>query len=255
MPQITDLSQELLLQIVECLLESDELDPSKDGKRIADDSSEAVGDLSRTSTYFYKLLSPYIFRHIVMRNTQKSGNALQFLVESGKSAYVKALHFKASASDNGAGDNGKVEADFPSSVQGILSNLASFPNLHSLIVDFDFEKIQERDFHEVLLQEDDDDQETEEQIIEAEGKQAWRALQKQTFNAISHKNSAHIRELVVKTCPLKATSLYGSDQMNKVRASRSSCLDATWFALSICPKSYLDPYRVFSLPWLVANPA
>ncbi|KAL8924303.1 MAG: hypothetical protein Q9208_004084 [Pyrenodesmia sp. 3 TL-2023] len=214
MPQITDLSQELQLQIVECLLERDELDPSRDGKEIADDSSEAIGNLSRTSTYFYRLLSPYIFRHIVMRNTQKSGNALQFLVESGQSAHVKALHFKASASDNEAGEDEKIEAEFPSSVLGILSHLASFRNLQSLIVDFDFEEIQDRNFGD-LIHEDRDDRETEEQIIEAEGKQSWRALQKQIFDAISKEKSNHIRHLVVKTCPLKATSLYGSEQMNK----------------------------------------
>ncbi|KAL8753343.1 MAG: hypothetical protein Q9184_005454 [Pyrenodesmia sp. 2 TL-2023] len=217
MLQITDLSQEVLLQIIECLLEVDDPEPSKGGKEIADDSSDAISKLSRTSTYFYKLLSPYLFQRIVMRNTQKSGDTLQFLVGSGQSANVKALHFKASASESDADDDGKFEADLPSSVHGILSNLASFPNLQSLIVDFDFEQIQDRDFGD-LIQEEDDDRETEEQIIEAERKQSWRALQKQIFDAISKEKSSHIRHLVVKTCPLKATSLFGSEQMNKVQS-------------------------------------
>ncbi|KAL9047322.1 MAG: hypothetical protein Q9206_006836 [Seirophora lacunosa] len=66
------------------------------------------------------------------------------------------------------------------------------------------------------------DEETERQIIEAEGKQAWRALQKQAFDAITTKDSNRSRELVVKTCPLKATSLFGSDQMDQWLAQLQS---------------------------------
>lgn len=292
MPQMADLSQELLLQIVECLIEGDELDPSRGGKEIANDSSEVIRGLSRTSTYFYKLLSPYIFQQVVMRNTQKSGDSLQFLAGTSQSANVKVLHFKASASDSEIDDGGEIETDLQPSVHTILSDLASFPKLRTLIVDFDVEKIQDRDFEE-LIQEDDDDQETEEQIIEAEGKQSWRALQKQIFDAISKKKSSHIRHVVVKTCPLKATSLYGSEQMNKVRASppcsivlcfdqvRLPCLGPTWLHLpinekrlvmpiprltrsdspvhftyfaSLHPNPYLDSHHLFGLPWLSANP-
>lgn len=220
MPRINDLSPELLLHIVQFLLEGNQLDPSKDEKETADNSSAAINSWGRTSTYFYKLLSPYIFRHVVMRNTQRSGEALQFLVRSSQRANVQALHFKASVTGDGTHEDGKNDAEFPTSVHSILSDLASFPNLQALVVDFDFEKIQDRDFED-FIQEDDDDQESEDQIVEAEGGQAWRALKKQTFDAISKDNSSRIRHLVVKTCPLKATSLYGSEQMNKVRTSKT----------------------------------
>ncbi|KAL8896546.1 MAG: hypothetical protein Q9207_007658, partial [Kuettlingeria erythrocarpa] len=223
MPRITDLSPELLLIIVEHLLDDNQLDPSKGEKETADNSSAAINNWSRTSTYFYKLLSPFIFRYVVLRNTQKSGNALQFLVQSNQRANVKELHFKASFTGDGAHDHDerKIDVEIPSSIHSILFDLASFPNLQALVVDFDSEKIHRLDFGD-FVDPDDRDQESEEQIVEAEGRQAWRALQRQTFDAISKDNSSRIRHLVVKTCPLKAPSLYGSEQMNEWLANLES---------------------------------
>ncbi|KAI4286450.1 MAG: hypothetical protein L6R35_004293 [Caloplaca aegaea] len=213
MPCLADLSQELVLQIVHFLMESDEsyewnsCDPSGE--------AQAITSLSRTSTYFYKLLSPFLFRHIVLHNTQKSGNSVQYLAESSQRTSVKTLYFKGVATESEDQDNDDINSHFPSSVETVMSNLALFPNLETLTLHFDLEKVQEGYF---LLFLEDQEEETEQQTREAEAKQAWRSLQKQTFEAITSMNSNKCRELIVKIWPLKSTSVFGSKQMKQLES-------------------------------------
>ncbi|KAL8644075.1 MAG: hypothetical protein Q9210_007436 [Variospora velana] len=226
MPCLADLSQELVLQIVHFLMGSDE--SYEWNSRNPSGEAQAITSLSHTSTYFYKLLSPFLLRHIVLHNTQKSGNAVQYLAKSSQRTYVKALYFKGVATGSENQDNDDINRDFPSSVKTVMSNLAVFPNLETLILHFDLEKIQDDRFEALLL---DEEEETEEQTREAEAQQAWRALQKQTFEVITSKDSNKCRELVVKICPLRSTSMFGSKQMNQARSTILILFDASkWLA-------------------------
>ncbi|KAI4113185.1 MAG: hypothetical protein LQ345_005776 [Seirophora villosa] len=217
MPRLTDLSHELLLQIVHFLIESD--GPCKWDNYDVPGRLKAITGLSQTSSIFYRLLSPFLFRNIILHNTKKVGDAVRYLAITSQRAYVKVLYFKAIATGSKSQDSHDIDRDFPSSVKRVLSNLAIFPNLETLILDFDLESVKYDDFEDVMQRYAE---ETEQQIIEAEGKRAWRALQKQVFDAITTKDSNKSRELVVKTCPLKATSLFGSDQMNQWLAQLQS---------------------------------
>ncbi|KAL8966724.1 MAG: hypothetical protein Q9197_005823 [Variospora fuerteventurae] len=214
MPCLADLSQELVLQIVHFLMRFD-----KSYEWNSHDSSgeaQAITSLSRTSTFFYKLLSPVLFRHIVLHNTQKSGNSVQYLAKSSQRTSVKTLYFEGVATASENQDNDDIRRAFPSSVETVMSNLAVFPNLETLILHFDLEKVHEDHFEDFFLQ--DDEEETEGQTREAEAKQAWRALQKQTFEAITSMDSNKCRELVVKICPLKPMSVFGSKKMNQLES-------------------------------------
>ncbi|KAL8959030.1 MAG: hypothetical protein Q9193_004030 [Seirophora villosa] len=217
MPRLTDLPQELLLQIVHFLIESD--GPCKWDDYDVAGRLQAITGLSQTSNIFYKLLTPFLFQYIILHNTKKFGDAVRYLAITSQRAYVKVLYFKAVATGGESYGSHDIDRDFPSSVKSVLSNLAIFPNLEKLILDFDLENVQDGSFEDLMQSHDE---ETEQQIIEAEGKQAWRALQKQAFDAITTKGSNKSRELVVKTCPLKATSLFGSEQMNQWLAQLQS---------------------------------
>ncbi|KAL9022244.1 MAG: hypothetical protein Q9185_000644 [Variospora sp. 1 TL-2023] len=213
MPCLADLSQELVLQIVHFMMGFDE--SYEWNSRDSSGEAQAITSLSRTSTFFYKLLSPLLFRHIVLHNTQKSGNSVQYLAQSSQRTSVKTLCFKGVATRSEDQDNDDINRDFPSSVETVMSNLAVFPNLETLILHFDLEKIHEDHFEDFSQE---DEEETEGQTREAEAKQAWRALQKQTFEAITSMDSNKCRELVVKICPLKPTSVFGSTQMNQLES-------------------------------------
>ncbi|KAL9010162.1 MAG: hypothetical protein Q9173_004875 [Seirophora scorigena] len=237
MPRLTALSQELLLQVVHFLTESD--GPCKWDNYDVTDGPQAITGLSQTSTYFYKLLSPFLFRCITLHNTQKFGDSVQYLANTSQRAYVKVLYFKGVATRRKYQDSHDIDRDFPSSVTSVLSNLAIFPNLKTLILDFDLENVQDDYVDDFLLTEDE---ETEQQITEVEGKQAWRALQKQAFDAITAKDSNNSRELVVKTCPLKATSLFGSEQMYQSFSFQVRARDegAGWSNTFYCFHHYVE---------------
>lgn len=147
----------------------------------------AIRSLCRTCTYFYNILSPYLFRRIVLRKTLKSGSSVRYLANTSQCTNIKLLHFKA-AVPAGSRD---INRYFPPSVQSVLCNLASFPNVETLILDFNFQKVDGEDPEDLMM---DEDEETEEQIKEAENRHAWRALQKRTFQAVTQEGSNNIRE-------------------------------------------------------------
>lgn len=188
--------------------------------KVAPAREQDILNLSRTCNFFYKILSPYLFRSITLRNTRKSGAAVQYLCSTSQIAYVKTLHFMGTAPGEEKPNFRDVEPVFPPEVKSVLSNLSQLPYLETLIVDFDFHlNEQEREEHwDDLLTNltADDDDETMEEIEKAEEQEGWRALMKKTFEAICMGASNGARELVIKDCPIRANSILGSGQFNKV---------------------------------------
>lgn len=193
--------------------------------KVAPAREQDILNLSRTCTFFYKILSPYLFRSITLRNTQKSGVAVQYLCSTSQVAYGKTLHFMSTAPGERKPNFGDVEAVFPPEVKSVLSNLSEFPYLETLVIDFDFHLNEEEGYEhwEDLLYylAADDDDETVEEIEKAEEQEGWRALIKKTFEAICMDASNGTRELIVKDCPIRANSVLGSDRFNKVCATIS----------------------------------
>lgn len=188
---------------------------------VVSSGEQDIYNLIRTCTSFYKILTPYLFRSITLRNTRKSGAAVLYLCSTSQISCVKTLHFKGTAPGENNEDFRDVDRVFPPEVKTVLTNLSQFPRLKTLIVDFDFHLNEEEGLEhwdDVLsyLTVDDED-ETVEDVERAEEQEGWRALAKKTFEAICMNASNGTRELVVKDCPIRANSVLGSNRFNKVR--------------------------------------
>lgn len=187
--------------------------------KVTPSGEQVISNLSRACTYFYKLLSPYLFRSITLRNTEKSGAAVKYLCSTNQIAYVKTLHFRGTVPAEWSEDIRAVAQFFPPALSTVLSNLSQFPILETLIVDFDF-RLEERHWYDhrddVLASIiGDEDEETEDEIQKAEAQEGKRALVKKTFDAISMGAPDSIRELIFKDCPIRADSVFGSERFNK----------------------------------------
>ena len=170
---IVDLSDELLLKIIQELLKHAELlhqkslepDPNQ-GYQDRDDEFQHHRHLmnwSSTSSYFRNLLAPYIFRSIKLRNDEKSGASVDALLKSPHGDLVKEIYFlgtippgTADPDDNNEDDEPLAEGfhqgiddddeeeeksitiTLPPVVDTLLSDLDQFLNLESLSIGFTY---------------------------------------------------------------------------------------------------------------------
>ena len=192
----------------------------KQANDYASSGQQALYNLSRTCTSLYEILSPYLFRCITLRNTENSGQAVQYLCRTNRVANVKTLHFRAEAPGDEEENFHDVDGVFPTKVNDILSNLSQFPHLEALIIDFDFH-LNEADgldhWGDVLTYSAvDETVESKEEMEKAEEQEGWRMLVKRTLEAVSRNRSGDVRELVYKDYPIRVNSVFGSENFNKV---------------------------------------
>ncbi len=210
LPTFSNLSHDLILQVADLLLEEEDESAKNPWAPVTDRMSsgeQAIFNLSRTSTSLYKILSPYLFRCITLRNTEKSGQAVQYLCSTSQVANVKTLRFKCEEPGMKEEDLHDIESIFTNEINHVLSNLSQFPHLATLIIDLGMDYFW--DFA--------NDVESEEEIEKAEEQKRWRALIKKTLKAISTTCSDGVREFVLKQCPTRTNSVFCSEQFNKVR--------------------------------------
>ena len=208
LPPFSNLSYELVLQIADLLWEEEDVKNSwAPVTDCVSSGKQAVYNLSRTSTSLYKILSPYFFQCITLRNTKSSGQAVQYLPSTSRIANIKILRFKCRLG-NDARDFGDMERIFPFEITDVLSGLAQFPRLATLIIDFvglediwDFDPNVLNTVAEV---------ESEERIKEAKEWNRSKAIVKKTLKAISTTCSDGVREFVLKQCPTRSNSILGS---------------------------------------------
>ena len=221
--QFSNLSHELILHIVHLLLEDDDdgsAEDRYDGKagaqatKLTCSGEQAISNLSRTSTFFYKFLSSYLFRDITLRNSAKSGQAVQYLCSTSQIANIKTLHFKCETPAKKEEDFRNIESIFPAEVDNVLSNLSRFPCLATLIIDLDVEDHWTEVFYDLWMF---DGSESEGIIKKAEEQKLWRALIRKTLEAISTTCSDSVREFVFKQYPILPNSVLGSVPFNEVR--------------------------------------
>lgn len=188
--------------------------------KVASSGEQNIINLSRICISFYKILSPYLFRSIILRNTRKSGAAVLYLCSTNQIKYVKTLHFKAIVPGERRRDVRDVEGVFPAEVKTVLSNLSQFPCLENMSIDFDFHlnTDNESEYCDDLFGNLTacDAEDTEEETERLEEQESLRALVKKTFEAICMDVSNGMRELVVKDWPMRANSIVGSNRFNKV---------------------------------------
>ena len=201
----------------------DENPQQRDKKQVKDHTSsgqEDIQNLSRTCTSLYEILCPYLFRCITLRNTEDSGQAVQYLCRTKRVANVKTLHFHAEAPGDEEENFHDIDGVFPTKVNDILSNLSHFPYLGTLVIDFDFhlnEADVSRRWGDMAINlTADDTVETKEEIEKAEEQEGWRMLVRRTLEAVSRNNSSDIRELVYRDYPVRVNSVIGSANFNEV---------------------------------------
>ncbi len=179
----------------------------------------AIFNLSRTSTSFYRILSPYLLRCITLRNTEKSGQAVQYLCSTSQIAYIKTLHFKCKIPGKEKENSHDIESIFPAEVDDILGNLSRLPSLATLIIDFGLEDALNDVYDDLEVENSTDSRgkiEQAKEVEKAERQKVWRALIKKTLNAISRTCSDGVREFVFKQCPIRTNSVFCSESFNKV---------------------------------------
>ena len=219
----SNLSQDLILQIADLLWEEEDVrDPWPLITNLTLSFGEhAVYNLSRTSTSLYKLLSPYTFLSITLRNTKKSGRALQYLLSTSQVASIKTLHFKCKIPGGKEEDSPSIEKVFPTEVNDVLSNLSKFPRLATLIIDLRLDSHCRHVYYDDGGNDDylemfDKSKRIEEKIKMTEEQKRYRAMVEKTLKAISAPCSDDVREFVLKQCPIRTNSLF-SEPLNKIR--------------------------------------
>ncbi|MCJ1280603.1 hypothetical protein MMC21_008432 [Puttea exsequens] len=150
---------------------------------------------SCTSRRFRDFIAPYIFKSVKLCNDNKSGRSLGVLARSNHNLLIKELHFIGSA----LGDDEISNIDYfdvnsilPDSVSELLSDLRCFPGLEKLSIKFDYHSLHWRhyDFHALG--------ETDEQVREAEEDKAWRALMRNTYEALLRNKEIHWKTFKLK---------------------------------------------------------
>ena len=159
---------------------------------------------SSTCSTYRALLAPYIFKSITLRNTEKSAFSVDAITRGRDVAYIKELHYLATAPCDSGCDDEELEHDspntavlvFPESVHKVLSSLDRFPNLHTLSIDIHWHF--EEEWDEELPYWVFEDDESDEDVKEAEEKQDWRALVAKTYAALSENPHLHIKALEIR---------------------------------------------------------
>ena len=154
---LVDLSDELQIKVIDCLLQQDEEDHAKqlkgwreDEAHIdnpeCDDDFEHHPDLvnwSSTSSYFRNLLAPYIFKKVKLRNDDKSGASIDALLKGPHGPLISELYFIGTILDASgnpdrthplSGPAGLEAARMPEEAQRIDDDLAQTPPMLSASV-------------------------------------------------------------------------------------------------------------------------
>lgn len=199
-------------------------------------SFDALLNLSSTCSFYRTILAPSLFGSITLHNTEQSGASIAAVAKRDLSHHVKVLHYIGSAPGTAEEDlqeenvhkaleegfhveemlDEDTSKDFtnllPSIVYSTLANLQCFPNLQSLIVefDFDFDDIDKWDHIEELFW----CAESPEEVDFLETQEAWRAIMAKSWTAISKNTKPHFRSLEMRQMMPKIVSTYQSEEFH-----------------------------------------
>lgn len=198
MPSLLDLSTELLLEIIAHIESSSSGVPEAIPAAYYEPlTNQAIVHLSRCCKTLREVVAPTLFCKLRLRNNVKSGRSVQAVASSPWASRVQELHFEALMTIGVDADNNEDvdlhRGDYPSSVHEILSHLEQFPRLETLTVRFTLGNTQEADQRAVksafliwLDLHDRDPLWKPDELLQLEGKAAWRALMAKTYDAISN---------------------------------------------------------------------
>ena len=161
-------------------------------------SLQTLINWSYTSKYFRQFLAPIIFETVTLRNNTRSGETVNLIAQYPTyGSYVKEISFLGTAPGEVRREEpafSDTEGILPKNVEEILSDLKRFPRLEALSVEFeyDFNDYEEWDEEGVDMTHPIEDME---QVKQHEESEAWRALMKRVWDAVS-RNEAVVKRLV-----------------------------------------------------------
>ncbi|KAJ8119075.1 hypothetical protein OPT61_g75 [Boeremia exigua] len=210
MASLLALSAELKLSIIEQLgLASTSFIPAP---------SPDIISLSRVCKVFRVLSLPYLLKDITLLNDEKSGSSVSSILNSPYAEHVRTLHYigiMPMAPDPSLEKEEPIRQpspeDLPESTEHVLSNLAKFVNLEQLIVEFRCGKTEEED-KEIYRDTYDIYKELEghEKVLEAEKTDAFRSLNKRTYDAITQNSPSTIQSLELRNVVVELCSTWDS---------------------------------------------
>lgn len=155
--------------------------PTRDAERRdrEKESRMALVNWSSTSRFFRALLTPYIYKTIVLRNDEKNAASVKAIAQHPEYAKcVRELQFVSHMPSPRSAEQRHpiVEVDayvLPEDVQTLLADLRQFPHLESLSVEFAYTTEDYDEWEEGVNTADFHEEETEVELRERA--QPWRA--------------------------------------------------------------------------------
>lgn len=145
-PRLIDLPYELLVQIAGLFLgegsdgnyeNNNGFDEERDDIEAPITGRAVVLNLAQTCGFFYKTLSPHLFRRIVLRDTDKSRRGIEYLMGTDHVSAVRVLHFKNGALGKTQEEPNGFAEIVSWKAEAILSNLPRFLHLETIVLDFE----------------------------------------------------------------------------------------------------------------------
>jgi hypothetical protein len=170
----------------------------------------ALRNWSYVSNHFLTLLTAHLAESVTLRNTETSGDSVKQMVRR-YGQYAKELHFKGVAPGDGEGDSfHDTVGVFPKAVQSILSDLGQCPNLKAVHIEFPihFDEFSD-DFYMFQYEE------TQEEVVEEEANEEWRALMAKTFQTLAQNTSPGLKSLVTSNLVPKEVSTFSTAAFHK----------------------------------------
>jgi hypothetical protein len=193
MPSILDLSAELQLLVIG-YLESPVTKCKAPAAYFAPRANVDIANLGSCCRTFRKLVAPFQYRRLRLRNNDKSGELLKAVGGCQSSAsFVRELNVEGNTiidDDESEDPVPLADEDFPSSVEEVLSHLDRFPKLETLTVQFKLGETEEDDEEgtrtgfNTWFSNVDPFRNTDE-LRRMEAKTGWRGLMARTYDAIS----------------------------------------------------------------------
>jgi hypothetical protein len=183
--------------------------------------------LSTTCKIFRALTVPLLFRDITLLNDQKSGSSVLAIAESLHAKHIHNIHYVGVAL-LGCGSDAynwnfsprrpeplpdgtePLSGHLPDSVEQVLSQLAVFPCLRRLVIEFRFDRSEHCD--KTVLEgslRNFDWLETEEEVLEIEKNDGFRSLMKQSYTALARNTVTTVKHLELKKLIPRHCSAWG----------------------------------------------
>ena len=232
MASLMSLSTELKLIIIECLeagggsFEKDEKDErfelwkaqEDDWPRVLPTTNMDILNLSCANRLFRKLTVPFLFKTVILRNTEASARSLQTLATGPYASLVKRIEYLARVDlpgcypefrrDKDVDSFAPKAEDFPAELEDILANLNRFENLNTVGVEFPWDEFQYLGgwfFEEFGRTES----------LQAECEEGWRDLMAKSYTALTKNDVGIVKKLALRNVVPQEVNIWRSDEWHR----------------------------------------